>query len=196
MLRPIAASLAVAAFGLFAFVGVAAAGKFNNKVDIGDKAPAFSELPGTDGKSYSLSDMKDAKAVVVIFTCNGCPIAVRYQDKIKQFAADYADKGVRVIAVNPNREGLEAMKRRSEEQEFNFPYVADDSQDVARSYGASTTPHFFLLDGDRSIAYMGAFDTRNEKEGLVAATDAVLAGKKPEVAETRQFGCGVKYKNR
>ena len=177
------------------------AAKHNSKVDIGDKAATWSDVPGTDGKTHSLSDFGDAKAVVVVFTCNNCPVAVAYEDRLIDLARDYKDKKVAVVAINVNKnEDLKAMKARAEEKGFNFPYLYDESQESAREYGATCTPHVFVLDGDRTIAYMGAVDdnmnsANAEKHYLRDAIDAVLAGKKPETTETKQVGCSIKWKS-
>ena len=177
------------------------AAKHNEKVDIGDKAATWSDLPGTDGKSYSLSSMGDAKAIAMVFTCNNCPVAVAYEDRMIELAKAYKDKGLAVVAINVNKtEDLEAMKARAEEKGFNFPYVFDASQESAHEYGATCTPHVFLLDKNRTIAYMGSVDdnmnaSKAEKHYLRDAVDAVLAGKQPEVKETKQVGCSIKWKN-
>jgi peroxiredoxin len=177
------------------------AGKHNKVVNIGDKAPAYQGLAGIDDKTHSLSDLKDAKAVLVVFTCNHCPIAQAYESRLVKFTKDYADKGVAVVAINVNTipdDRLDKMKERAKEKGFNFAYLYDPSQKIGTKFGATVTPHFFLLDGQRQIVYMGAFDNnQNEAKAneqyVRDAVDAVLAGRKPEVAETRQFGCTIKY---
>ncbi len=197
--------LALAAVCAAAFTFVAApvpAGEFNTVLSIGDAAPAWETLPGTDDNKHSLADLKDAKAVVVIFTCNHCPVAVANEDRFIAFAKEYEAKGVRVVAINVNNieaDKMPAMKERSAEKGFNFPYLYDESQEIARAYGSSVTPEVFLLDGDRKIAYMGAFDdnqmdaSRVSKTYLKTAVDAVLAGEGVEKKETRPQGCGIQY---
>jgi len=176
------------------------AAKHNKKVEIGDKAPVWSNLPGTDDAKHSFADLKEAKAVVVVFNCNKCPVAVAYEDRLIQFVKDYKEKGVSLVVINVNKtENLKQMKERAEKKDFNFPYVFDESQEIAKAYGATCTPHVFLLDGDRTIAYMGSFDDSRKTDGvkkhyLTDAVDAVLAGKKPETTETKQFGCSIKWK--
>jgi peroxiredoxin len=172
---------------------------FAAELEVGAKAPDFKSLPGTDGKSYSLADMKDAKVVVVCFTCNQCPVAVAYEDRFVEFNKKYAGKGVKFIAINANKssEDLAAMKTRAEEKGFNFPYVFDKSGESATKYGATVTPHIFVLDQNRSVAYVGAFDDKQNnptKSYLTDAVDALLAGKKVEVANTKAFGCGIRNK--
>lgn len=179
----------------------ALAGKYNDALSIGDTAPEWSGLVGTDDQAHALSDVSDAKAVVVVFTCNHCPIAQAYEERLVEFAKEYQPEGVAVVAINVNNieaDKLPAMKERAAEKGFVFPYLYDPSQKVGRAYGATVTPHVFVLDGDRKVVYMGAFDdsrreTRVEEHFLKDAVDAVLAGKKPSVQETRQFGCSIKY---
>lgn len=177
------------------------AGKFNKVLNIGDAAPAFEKVIGTDDKPHSLSDYKDAKAVVVVFTCNHCPVAQAYEDRLMAIQKDYQDKGVQLVAINVNNieaDKLEAMKDRASIKGFNFPYLYDSSQRSAAAYGATVTPHVFVLDGQRKIAYMGAVDDSMNHENVKThylrnALDAVLAGKQPDVTETRQVGCGIMY---
>ena len=187
MLRRTFWTLAVAAFCLPACAA---------ELEIGAKAPEFKNLPGVDGKEYSLSDMKDAKVVVVCFTCNNCPVAVAYVDRFIEFVKQYGPKGVKFIAINANRrtEDLAAMKTRAEEKGFNFPYVFDKSGKLATEYGARVTPHLFVLDENRQVAYVGSFDDKQNnpsKHYVADAVDALLAGKKVEVAKTKAFGCGI-----
>lgn len=178
------------------------AGRWNRVLDIGDKAPGFKGLVGTDDEQHSLSDFKDAKLVVAVFTCNSCPVAVACEDRMIDLQEKYKDQGVQLVAINVNNvEGdkLDKMKERAEQKGFNFPYLYDASQDSARDFGAAVTPHFFLLDQDRKVVYMGAMDDSPLSEGevqnayLQAAIDATLAGETPETAETKQKGCGIKY---
>lgn len=179
----------------------ALAGKYNEVVNIGDQAPVFRNLIGTDDKSHSLADLKQAKAVVVVFTCNHCPVAVAYEKRLVQLTKDYKDKGVAVVAINVNNlpaDRLDKMKERAEERGFNFPYLYDPSQKTGKAYGAAVTPHCFVLDGRRHIAYMGAIDdnmrqAKAKQHYVRDALDAILAGSKPKVTESKQFGCSIKY---
>ncbi len=175
---------------------------FNDKLSVGEKAPDIAGLPGIDGKKHALGEFKDAKAVVVVFTCNHCPVAVAYEDRLAALRKDYAERGVQVVAICSSFEAgndLEALKQRAQDKHFNFPYLRDDNQNIARAYGATHTPHVFLLNGDRQIAYMGAIDD-NETPDKVAkpylrdALDAVLAGKAPTTTETQPLGCRIRYK--
>lgn len=168
---------------------------------VGTPAPAWRNLPNVDGQKHSLDDCKGAKVVVVVFTCNSCPYAVAYEDRLIAFTKTYADKGVKVVAINVNRDGEdgpEHMKSRAKEKGFPFPYLFDESQKIGRDYGALVTPHVFILDEARHIAYEGAFDDsrrpdRVSKRYAIEATEALLAGKRPSPAQTRATGCRIRY---
>lgn len=178
--------------------------QFNAEVSAGEKAPDFSDLPGIDGKKHGLSEYKKAKAVVVVFTCNHCPVAVAYEDRLVALQKEYSERGVQLVAICANAEeesNLDKLKERAESKKFNFPYLRDGDQKTGRAYGAATTPHVFLLNGDRKIAYLGAIDDNEtpekvSKHYLRDAIDSVLTGKEPATKETRQFGCGIRYKRR
>jgi peroxiredoxin len=171
------------------------------KVKLGDAAPTWSALPGVDGKEHGLDQFKTAKAIVLVFTCNHCPVAKAYEDRLVALQKDYQAKGVQVVAINVNTipaDRLDKMKERAAEKGFNFPYLYDASQASGREYGARVTPHVFVLDGQRKIAYIGAIDDAMQqgdvKNNYVRdALDAVLAGKRPPTAETKAVGCGIKY---
>ena len=168
---------------------------------VGDKAPQWEGLMGVDDKSHSLADLEDVEVIVQVFTCNGCPVAKDYEPRLVELQKAYEDKGVRVVAINVNngeREELPAMKERAEKQEFNFAYLDDPSQESARQCGARVTPHVFVLDKDRKIAYVGAFDDNQETDKVEVhyvrdAVDALLAGRAPEVTESKAFGCGIHW---
>ena len=171
-------------------------------IDIGSDAPNF-ELPGVDGETYALSDF-DTSALVVVFTCNHCPVAKAYQDRIKSLQSDYDD--ATVVAINPNDaeqypdDSFEMMKQRAEEEAFNFPYLRDESQSVAESYGAECTPHAFVFDADRRLVYEGAIDDDKENPDAVdrqyvrEAIDAIVAGEEPETNSASPMGCSIKWK--
>ena len=196
MLRFAFASLVLVSALLIAGRAVAA-----DKLKIGDAGPVFNALNGTDDKSHSLDEYKDAKALVVVFTCNHCLVAQAYQERLIALQKDYQEKGVQVIAICSNKgtaDDMEHMKKRAAEVGFNFPYLSDEKQKTGKSYGATCTPHAFVLDKDRKVAYMGAIDDNMKADGvkkqyLRAALDAVLDGKTPDTAVTKQFGCGIKY---
>jgi len=168
---------------------------------LGDQGPAWENLAGTDDKQHSLKDLAEAKAVAVIFTCNTCPVAQAYEERMAELTNKYKDKGVVLVAINVNKDShndLAAMKERAEKQGFPYAYLFDPSQKIARDYGAAVTPHAFLLDGERKIAYIGAIDddmnaATVKQHSLQDAIDAVLAGKPPTVTTTKQFGCGIAY---
>lgn len=199
MARYLTFSAAVlAAFALTTAQGIA--GEFNSVLKIGDAAPAWIKLPGTDGKEHSLEDIKDKKAIVVIFTCNSCPVATAYEDRIIALAKKY-EKDVAVVAINVNRvpaDSLEKMKARAEEKGFPFPYLYDDTQKIAKDFGAQFTPEFFLLNAERKIVYMGGMDDSSEPEKvtkhyLEPAIESTLKGEKIEKTETQAIGCRVRF---
>jgi len=171
------------------------------KLNTGDPAPTWSKIIGIDDKEHGLAEYKKAKLIVLVFTCNHCPVAVAYEDRLVALQKDYKDKGVQVVAVNVNNleaDRLEKMKERAEKKEFNFPYLYDPTQKMGRDYGATCTPHVFVLCKERKIAYMGAVDD-NQSAGDVKthylrdALDALLDGKEPPKAVTQQFGCSIKW---
>ena len=186
------------AFALTTAQGIA--GEFNSVLKIGDAAPAWNKLPGADGKEHSLEDIKDKKAIVVIFTCNSCPVATAYEDRIIALAKKY-EKDVAVVAINVNKvpaDSLEKMKARAEEKGFPFPYLYDDTQKIAKDFGAQFTPEFFLLNAERKIVYMGGMDDSSEPEKvtkhyLEPAIEASLKGEKIEKTETQAIGCRVRF---
>jgi len=173
-------------------------------IDIGTKAPDFT-LKGVDGKMHSLSGHADKKAVVVIVSCNHCPTAIQYEDRIAEIQKDYAGKGVQVIVINGNEtdghptDSFDHMVTRAKEKGFNFPYLRDDSQEVVRAYGAVRTPEVFLLGADRKLAYHGRIDDNADdpkkvkRQDLRVALDEVLAGKPVSVPKTTSVGCTVKW---
>jgi peroxiredoxin len=173
---------------------------------LGDSAPEFS-LKGVDGGTTSLSSLKDAKALVVIFSCNHCPYVMAYEDRVIALQKDYASKGVRFVAINSNDavnypdDSFENMVKRAREKGFNFPYLCDDSQKAAKAYGATHTPHLFVFDGGRKLAYTGKIDDNWQDAGAVKsrflkdALDDILAGKNPRVPETHAIGCTIKWRS-
>lgn len=186
-------------FGLL-LAAPAAAGEFNKVLSPGDTAPAFANLAGADGKQYSLKDFT-ADAVVVAFTCNACPVAADYEDRIIAAAKKYSGK-VAFVAINSNTGADETVKKmadRAKKKEFPFPYLSDADGATARAFGAQYTPEFFVLDKERKIVYLGALDDKNKAADaklnyLGDALDAVLAGKAPAKAETLGRGCKIKLK--
>ena len=171
---------------------------------IGDAAPEWSGVIGTDDKEHGLADYKDAKLIVLVFTCNHCPVAQDYEDRLIALQRDYESRGVQVIAVNVNNipdDRLEPMKERAAKKGFNFPYLYDPSQKMGRDYGAKVTPHVFVLDGSRKLAYVGAIDDKQDPDKVTQhylrdSLDALLAGEKPKEPVTKQFGCSIKYEKK
>lgn len=171
---------------------------------IGAVAPDF-ELPDTTGTMWSVAHSDSAPATAVVFTCNHCPYALAWQDRIADVARDYAARGVRVLAINANdagrypRDSLDAMRERLSREDWPLPYLHDATQEVARAYGAKVTPDVFVLDADRRLRYRGAPDSDYDDPGAGArwlrdALDAVLAGDEPARAETKPVGCSIKWK--
>jgi peroxiredoxin len=170
---------------------------------IGAKAPEWAALPGTDGKLYSLADFSERDVVVIAFTCNSCPYANDYEERLIAFAKEHCgkDSKVALVAINANKVKAdlpEEMKKRAEKQGYNFPYVWDETQATARGYGATYTPEFYVFDKERKLVYRGAFDDSPNPEGVkehyvVAAVQATLTGGAPKVQETEAIGCAVRY---
>ncbi len=180
---------------------------------VGSPAPNF-DLPGIDGKNHQLSDYAASPVLVVVFTCNHCPIAQMYETRISQLAADYKDKGVAVVAIQPNdpkalrideldssdmSDTLEEMKLRAEYKHLTYPYLYDgDTQSVTRAYGPQATPHVFIFDQDRKLRYEGRIDNSYRIEQVKTqearnAIDALLAHKDPAVTHMGVFGCSTKW---
>ncbi len=177
------------------------AGKYNQKLSVGDDAPAWVNLPGIDGNKYSLGDCKDKKAVVVVFTCNSCPYAVDVEDRLIALHKKYAERGVGLIAINVNQveeDALAAMKEKATKKKFPFVYLYDESQQIARDFGAIYTPEFYVLNEHRKVVYMGALDDSPDGKNVTVryveqAIEAALSGNQPQVAETPAIGCRVRY---
>ncbi|MFI0430953.1 thioredoxin family protein [Mariniflexile sp. HMF6888] len=179
---------------------------FGEGYKIGDVAEDFS-LKNIDGKMVSLSDYKKAKGFIVIFTCNTCPYAVAYEDRIIALDKKYAPKGYPVISIMPNNvsikqgDNLEAMKQRASEKGFTFPYLIDEEQKVFPKFGATKTPHMFVLQKTEKgnvVKYIGAIDDNYKDASAVStkyvekAVEALLQGKEVEQTETKAIGCTIK----
>ncbi len=170
---------------------------------IGEQVPSF-ELPDTNGARWPHTK-PGAPATVLVFTCNHCPYALAWHDRITDAARDYADRGVLFLAINANdaerypRDSLEAMRRRVAEEDWPMPYLHDATQEVARAYDAKTTPDVFVFDAGGTLRYRGAPDSDYDDPGqraawLREALDAVLAGQEPARAETKPVGCSIKWR--
>lgn len=174
-------------------------------IGIGDAAPEL-RLPDTAGKEATLPVPGEAQATVVVWTCNHCPYALAWHDRIAEAARDYADRGVRFLAVNSNdaerypADSPEAMAARYDAEEWGMPYLHDATQEVARAYGAKTTPDLFLFDSELRLRYRGAPDAdhRDPTQSaawLRSALEAVLTGSEPSPAETEPVGCSIKWRS-
>jgi len=175
-------------------------------LEIGQKGPDFS-LPGVDGQIHALSDLlKTSQAVAVIFSCNHCPYVRAWEGRMKDIQRDYQAKDVVLVAVGSNDavkypdDDFDHMKQRAEQEGFNFLYVRDESQAVARAYGGTHTPHVFLLDRDGILRYRGAIDDNYDDPSAVqhhylrGALDAVLSGQAPQTTVSQAVGCTIKWK--
>ena len=200
-------------FALVLVSSAAAAELSYPTLPLGSIAPDFN-LPGVDGRNHRLQDFSGARLLVVIFTCNHCPSAQYYQERIKKLVTDYKEKGVAVVAIMPNdpksvrldelgwtdlSDSFAEMKIRAQHKQFNFPYLYDgDTEAVSRAYGPVATPHAFVFDGERKLRYAGRIDD-SEREQFVKvhdlrrALDALLAGQEPPVTQTKVVGCSVKW---
>ncbi len=178
------------------------------RIAIGEAMIPFENLPGVDGRSYSSGDFSSSPLLALFFSCNHCPYVQAWEGRFVQFQKEYADRGVQLVAINSNddtaypEDSFEAMVARAKEKGFNFPYLRDADQSVARAYGAERTPEFFLFDRERRLIYHGAFDDNYEDPEKVRhpwlkmAVEAALAGREPEVKETPPVGCTIKWKRR
>jgi peroxiredoxin len=200
-------------FAFFLLTVLAVADEPHPTLAVGSPAPDFS-LPGVDGQIHRLRDYANAKVLVIVFTCDHCPTAQLYEGRIKKIAADYKDKGVTLVAIQPNNpdairldelgytdvsDSLADMKIRAEYRHFNFPYLYDGAtQKVANAYGPKATPHAFVFDQERKLRYEGHVDN-NQRESLVKtqalrnAIDALLENKPVPVDHTGVFGCSTKW---
>lgn len=181
---------------------------FSQGYNVGDKATGF-KLKNIDGKLVSLTDYVDAKGFIIIFTCNHCPYAKAYQDRIIEIDKKYKSKGYPVIAISSNdpavnaEDSYENMIVRAKEKGFTFPYLFDETQAVCTNYGAKRTPQVYLLQkkgNDLIVQYTGAIDDNYQDAAAVTspylanAVDALLAGKKPDPSSTKAIGCSIKMK--
>ena len=177
---------------------------------VGDLAEDF-ELPNIDGKMVSMAGYSSAKGFIIVFTCNTCPYAKAYESRIIDLDEKYASKGFPVIAINPNDvvkqpgDTMEEMKKRAKNKDYSFPYLRDDSQEVAKSFGATKTPHVYVLNkesGDKyRVEFIGAIDDSPNDPTDVSETyvedaiEALLSGRKPSITEKRAIGCTIKWKS-
>ncbi|WP_298761610.1 thioredoxin family protein [uncultured Psychroserpens sp.] len=191
---------------IVAFIATTAFAPVGTGYDIGDIATDF-KLENIDGKMVSMADFKDAKGFIVVFTCNTCPYAVAYEDRVEALNKKYADKGYPVIAIMPNNtdvkpgDNMAAMKARAKAKGFTFPYLMDKGQKIYPQYGATKTPHVYVLEKTKKgpqVKYIGAIDDNYKDASAVTKTyvedavDALLVGKEVPEAKTRAIGCSIK----
>ena len=174
-------------------------------LQIGSSIPDF-ELISTNGKKYSLNSFKDKKALIIIFSCNHCPYVQAYENRIMTIQKDYDEKGITVLAINSNDavqypdDSFDEMKKRATEKKFNFLYLRDEDQSVAKSFDAAHTPEIFLFNDNRKLVYSGKIDDNWQDEKKVKtkylrdALDELLSGKEISVPETYSIGCTIKWK--
>ena len=171
---------------------------------IGQKVPSFKDLQGVDGNRYSLSTFDDKQIVILLFMANRCPTARVYTDRLKSIQNDYGPKGVQLVGVNSDNqyffsiEGLPQMMEVANERSFNFPYLKDGDQSVAKSYGALVTLHAFVLDSQRLLRYRGRVDDSRDASKVTIsdlrnALDDLLEGRIVKIPETRPFACSIDY---
>lgn len=173
-------------------------------MELGERAPEFS-LPGVDGKTYSLSGFRDKPVLCVIFMCNHCPYVKATIDRMIALQQTYAARGVQLVGINANEtmnypeDNVPHMKQWAKEKRFNFPYLRDETQAVARAYGAERTPHIFLFDRERTLRYTGALDDhvqdpiKVKRRYLQEAIDALLANQSVRETQTHAMGCTIKW---
>jgi len=172
-------------------------------LELGARAPDF-DLPGVDGKRYSLSAFKDKPVLVVVFWCNHCPYVKAYEDRAVALQRDYLTKGAQLVAINSNddkaypEDGFPEMVKRSKEKGFNFPYLRDESQKVVEAFGGVCTPHVFAFDSGRVLRYRGRIDDSKDPSKVTThdlrnALDDMLAGESVRVPDTKPFGCSIKW---
>lgn len=181
---------------------------YSQESRLGSPAPEFS-LPGVDGKTYALESFSDAKALVVVFMCNHCPYVIAVQERINALAKEYASRGVALVGINSNdttkypADGFEAMKTRAKEQGYVFPYLIDETQAVARAYGAVCTPDFFAYaneGGTFRLRYAGRLDddwkepSKVTRRELAGALEAILSGRDPATEQKPSMGCSIKWR--
>lgn len=181
----------------------------NNGYEVGDTVADF-KLKNVDGKMIALSDYKDVKGVIVIFDCNTCPYSKGYNERIKALHDKYASQGFPVIAIQPNDptispgDSFEEMKKQAEKKNYKFPYLFDETQQVAKAFGATNTPHVFLLKKEGSafkVAYIGAIDDNARDASAVSkryvedAIEALKKGSAPATTKTKAIGCTIKWRN-
>lgn len=177
------------------------AGQFNQVLSVGDVAPAWNGLEGTDGKKHDYDELASAKFVIVAFTCNSCPYAVDAEDRLIDLSRKAAQLGGTLVAINVNTieaDALPAMKNKAKTKRFDFTYLYDPTQEIAKAYGAKTTPEFYLLDAKRKVIYMGSLDdspdgAKVKERYLEIAIGDLLSDAQPKISETVPIGCRIRF---
>ncbi|MCZ6805819.1 MAG: thioredoxin family protein [Deltaproteobacteria bacterium] len=177
----------------------------SNGMQLGTRAPSFS-LPNVDGETRSLDSFSDAELLAVVFTCNHCPYAIASEDRLIEIQNDYGARGLQIVAINPNDaekypdDSFEQMKVRAADKGFNFPYLRDEGQEVARAYDAACTPDIFVFDRDRQLIYNGRIDDNWQqpdqvtRHDLRAVLDAALEQGTVDFDHVPSMGCSIKWK--
>lgn len=169
-----------------------------------ETAPAF-DLPGVDGRNHSLDEYADASVLVLVQSCNHCPYVLAWEERINDLQREYADRGVRIVAISSNdataypADSFERMIEHAREADYAFDYLYDESQEIARALGSERTPEAFVFDADRRLVYHGAVDDNREEDQVTTrylrdAIEAALAGETPPVTDTPPVGCTVKWR--
>lgn len=177
-----------------------------NKMKMGAAAPNFKNLPGVDNQLCSLSTFANKNVLVLFFSCNHCPYVQAYEDRLMALQKEFKDKGVQFVAINSNDDknypddNFENMIRRAKDRKFNFVYLQDAKQDVAKAYGATHTPHLFVFNAKRTLSYTGRIDDNWQEPGKVTKTylrdalTALTSGEEPALSQTFAIGCTIKWK--
>ncbi len=200
------ASNAIPSTGLLVaalFIALISPALAGEELAIGEMGPGF-DLKGTDSEMHTLEDVAGEKGTAVIFTCNMCPFSKGYEDRLVDLAENYQAEGIGFVAINPNDpeivpgDGFDEMVERAKEKNFPYPYLVDTTQEIAAAYGARVTPHIFLLDGEGKLAYRGRVDDALKEDEVTArdfeaAMTALVNGEQVPAAETKAFGCSVKW---
>ena len=204
----VATSVAAGVATWVAGPGAVSAAEGTGALALGSKAPrATTKMKNVDGKMVSIADVTGKAGTLVVFTCNHCPFAKGWEQRIAEIGNSYAKKGIGVILINANdpakyaEDGIAEMQSRAKSRGLMVPYVVDDTSGVARAFGASVTPEAFLFDKSGKLAYHGTVDDNHQdaskvqKRYLIDALDAVVAGEPPALPETKSLGCGIKFRS-
>ena len=195
----------LAVVGWIILATMSQAARYNRVVDLGQAAPPWSELATVDGHTYAIDSLRGADAIVIVFTCNHCPYAQAWEKRLVSAANTYSNRSVRFALISANdpvaypEDSFDEMKARAESQNYPFPYLFDDSQNVARSYGAERTPEVFVLDANQHLRYHGAVDDNSNEDEVSQhwmrdALDNLTTGSDLSVVNTTPVGCTIKWR--